>query len=110
MQFEKTLPKSVQIGYMSYSVREYIPKPIRCYKCQRMGHTAQQCKGKMRCARCGGQHEYGKCEKETKIKCCNCGGEHSAELGGCEVQRDRKKYGSSYPNTKADSCSYSGYM
>lgn len=43
VQFERILPKSVQMGYMNYSVREYIPKPLRCYKCQRMGHTAQQC-------------------------------------------------------------------
>jgi len=91
VQFERTLPKAVQMGYMNYSVREYIPKPLRCYKCQRMGHTAQQCKGKLRCARCGGQHEYGKCEKDAKIKCCNCGGEHSAAFGGCEVQREARE-------------------
>lgn len=91
VQFEKTIPKSVQIGYMNYSVREYIPKPIRYYKCQRMGHTAQQCKGKLRCARCGGQHEYGKCEKDAKIKCCNCGGEHNAVFGGREVQREARE-------------------
>jgi len=40
--FERTLPKAVQMGYLNYSVRECIPPPIRCYKCQRMGHTAQQ--------------------------------------------------------------------
>lgn len=91
VQFERTLPKSVQLGYIHYSVREYIPKPLRCYKCQRLGHTAQQCKGKLRCARCGGQHEYGKCDKDAKIKCCNCGGEHSAAFGGCEVQREARE-------------------
>lgn len=90
VQFERTLPKSVQMGYINYSVREYIPPPIRCYKCQRMGHTAQQCKGKLSCVRCGGQHKYGKCEKDAKIK-CNCGGEHSAAFGGCEVKREARE-------------------
>lgn len=37
MHFEKTLPNSVQMAYMNYSVREYIPKPLRCYKCQKLG-------------------------------------------------------------------------
>lgn len=91
VQFERSLPKSGQMGYMNYSVREYIPKPLRCYKCQRLGHTAQQCKGKLRCARCEDQHEYGNCEKDAKVKCCNCGGEHSAAFGGCEVQREARE-------------------
>ena len=91
IQFERTLPKAVQMGYLNFMVREYIPKPLRCYACQRMGHTAQQCKGQLRCARCGGQHEYGKCEKDAKVKCCNCGGDHSAAFGGCEVQREARE-------------------
>ena len=76
---------------INYRVREYIPAPIRCYKCQRIGHIAQQCHGKQRCAKCGGEHEYGKCEKGAKMRCCNCGGEHSAAFGGCAVQIKAKE-------------------
>lgn len=47
VQSDKNHPKSVKIGYINYSAREYIPKPLGRCKCQRMGHTAQQCKGKM---------------------------------------------------------------
>ncbi len=43
-------PKEVTLGYMTYNVREYVPKPMRCYNCQRFGHTASTCKGKRRCA------------------------------------------------------------
>lgn len=46
VQFESTLPKEVKMGSINYRVREYIPNPIRCYKCQRIGHVAQQCRGK----------------------------------------------------------------
>lgn len=93
MHFEKTLPNSVQMGYMNYSVREYIPRPLRCYKCQRMGRTAQQCKGKLRCARCGGQHEYGKCEKDAKVKCCNCEGEHLEDVKCREKPEKSRRLG-----------------
>ena len=43
--FKKELPIRVQMGYISYLVREYIPPPLRCYKCQRFGHVATQCRG-----------------------------------------------------------------
>lgn len=58
------------MGYMNYSVREYIPKPLRFYKCHKMGHTTQQCKGKLRFAicRCGGQHEYGNRKKKRMLR------------------------------------------
>lgn len=46
----EVLPKKVTLGFMSYNVREYIPIPMRCYNCQRFGHTAKTCKGRRRCA------------------------------------------------------------
>lgn len=95
LEFEGEMPKKVIMGYFRFDVREFIPAPLRCFKCQRMGHTVLQCKGKMRCAKCGGEHEYGKCVEGTKIRCCNCGGEHSAAFGGCPVQqqaREAQKY------------------
>ncbi len=85
--FEKIMPTEVQMGWIKYKVKEYIPQPLRCFKCQRTGHTAQQCKWKQRCAECGGEHDYGKCNKDAKLKCCNCGGEHSAAYAGCVVQK-----------------------
>lgn len=92
LQFDEgTMPKRVYIGYVSYAVRAYVPPPIRCFKCQKYGHVAAVCKGKQRCARCSGNHEYGKCEQGAHLKCCNCGGEHSAGFGGCEVHRNAVK-------------------
>ncbi len=42
------------------------------------------CKGKRRCARCGDDHEYGRCGPSVKPK-CNCGGEHSVAYWRCEA-------------------------
>ncbi len=92
IQFEgSTLPLRVKLGFVSFSVREFIPPPLRCFKCQRMGHTAKFCKGKIHCAKCGGEHEYGKCEEGVEIKCCNCGGGHSAAYAGCPVQQEARE-------------------
>ena len=84
---EAKLPDKVFIGYMSFGVRVYVPPPLRCFKCQKYGHIAAVCKGKLRCSKCSGEHEYGKCEENAKLKCSNCGGEHSSAYRGCEVSK-----------------------
>lgn len=43
LHFENTLPKKVLMDMFSYTVREYIPPSLRCFKCQRMGHVVGQC-------------------------------------------------------------------
>ncbi len=88
---ENKLPERVYLGFVSYAVRPYVPPPLRCYKCQKFGHVAAVCRGKQRCARCGGDHEYGKCGQGIKPKCCNCGGEHSAGYAGCLVRKNAVK-------------------
>lgn len=52
---------------MRYSVREYIPKPMRCYNWQEFGHVAKVCKGKRRSARCSELHEYGNCGEGVEV-------------------------------------------
>ncbi|XP_067275529.1 uncharacterized protein [Pseudorasbora parva] len=92
VEFEtKDVPKELYYGFMVYNIREYVPKPMRCYNCQEFGHMAKVCKGKRRCARCSGDHEYGKCGEEVRPKCCNCGGSHSVAFWGCEVMRKEVK-------------------
>lgn len=92
IEFEgENTPKKVFLGFMSYPVRIYVPKPLRCYRCQRFGHTAKNCNRQRRCARCGGDHEYGNCGTGTPPKCCSCGGDHNVAYGGCEIMRKETK-------------------
>lgn len=88
LEFEgENLPTKVTLGYIAYSVREYIPKPLRCFKCQRFGHNAAVCKGRVRCPRCGEDHEYENCGRKMQPKCCSCGGEHSVTYAGCQIMK-----------------------
>ncbi|GFS93558.1 RNA-directed DNA polymerase from mobile element jockey [Trichonephila clavipes] len=59
------LPQFITAGYLRCSVRPYIPNPLRCFQCQRFGHSKPTCRGKPTCARCGAVgHDSG----ELKIK------------------------------------------
>lgn len=80
-------PKEVFYGFVRLSVREFVPKPLRYFNCQEFGHNAKVCKEKRRCARCSGDHDYGKCDMGVKPKCCSCRGEHSVAFGGKRLWR-----------------------
>ncbi|XP_035219506.1 neogenin-like, partial [Stegodyphus dumicola] len=46
------LPKNIKAGYLNCPVRPYIPNPMRCFQCQRFGHSKMSCRGTLTCARC----------------------------------------------------------
>ena len=71
------LPADVRVGYLLFKVKSYIPKPLRCFNCNRVGHVASNCRGKQRFSTCGGEHVWKECSATVK-KCPNCAGEHSA--------------------------------
>ena len=40
----ESLPGKVILGYMSYTVRAFVPNPLWCYKCHIYGHVAGVCR------------------------------------------------------------------
>ncbi|XP_055689840.1 uncharacterized protein LOC129793681 [Lutzomyia longipalpis] len=58
------LPPVLNIGYLKPEVKLYIPRPLRCFRCLRLGHTIESCKEKQpgkkkaqKCVNCSGDHE-----------------------------------------------------
>lgn len=58
------------------------PKIVQCKRCQRLFHSASNCKLPFRCVKCIDNHEPGQCKidgnNKLKPKCVNCKGEHTA--------------------------------
>jgi len=52
------LPAEVKLGYLFFRVKQYIPRPLRCHKCNRYGHVATHCRGKLRCSIRGAELLY----------------------------------------------------
>ena len=76
------IPAQVRVGYLIFKVRQCIPKPLRCFNCNRFGHVSGPCKGKMRCCNCGGAHKWSDCTVTTS-RCPNRRGQHSATSKQC---------------------------
>ncbi|GBN87327.1 hypothetical protein AVEN_95538-1 [Araneus ventricosus] len=84
------LPENIKAGYMRLSVRTYIPNPLRCFKCQRLGHSKTSCRGTLTCARCAEVgHESTDCTRTEK--CVNCKGEHTSFSRNCIAWKREKE-------------------
>ncbi|GBN94606.1 hypothetical protein AVEN_28268-1 [Araneus ventricosus] len=84
------LPENIKAGYMRLSVRTYIPNPLRCFQCQRFGHSKTSCRGTLTCARCAEVgHESTNCTRAEK--CVNCKGEHTSFSRNCSAWKQEKE-------------------
>ena len=82
--------KKLQIDYLSCSVF-LRPISIRCYRCQRLGHSAQSCKEDITCVVCGGGHYSKQCTNTPN--CINCSGlaldsDHRADSPDCTAYKN----------------------
>lgn len=87
-----TVPKEIKVGFLKVKVSVYVPNPMRCYRCQKFGHTERTCTKTPVCGRCafaGSEHDYSTCTNE--MKCLNCGGQHLARSKDCPVWKLEKE-------------------
>jgi len=77
-----TIPKHLHIGYLGVPVSPYVLNPLRCFKCQKIGHGKNACRERETCATCGQiGHTSSDCTNEPK--CPNCTGNYSAFSKSC---------------------------
>ena len=76
-----TPPSKIRIGYLEVPVSPYIPSPLRCFKCQRLGHTSKRCTNSDICAKCG--HDIHENDCIHPEFCVNCKGNHPSSSKKC---------------------------
>ncbi|XP_055595987.1 uncharacterized protein LOC129746380 [Uranotaenia lowii] len=82
------LPHYVLIdGILRLPVRLFVPRPMDCKNCNKLGHTASHCCNKPRCPKCGENHGAGACSA-IEQKCVYCGGSPH-EISSCEAYKSR---------------------
>ena len=47
------LPKEITVVYLKVKVALFVPNPMRCFNCNKSGHTSQRCKVAANCTGCG---------------------------------------------------------
>ncbi|XP_066941244.1 uncharacterized protein [Macrobrachium rosenbergii] len=72
------LPNIVKAAWLRFKVKQYIPRPRRCFHCQEFGHMLGSCRQKLQgkpaiCVRCS-EPEHGICNKHAR--CVHCGENH----------------------------------
>ena len=79
------LPRSIKITNWHFELIEvYLPKPMRCVNCQRIGHTKTRCRREVAtCSQCGEDGHFSRQCTRTPPKCINCGNEHNAMSNKC---------------------------
>jgi hypothetical protein len=91
LTFNKTtLPPSIKLGFVSVRLTDYIPPPLRCFRCQKFGHTNTTCKRRIVCAKCSEEHEDKICQARQN-KCANCGGGHTVFSKECPILNKEKE-------------------
>ena len=100
-----TPPKQIWAGFYWVKVRDYIPNPLRCFKCQKYGHTEARCRQQVACFRCGGEHAGEGCKEPPK--CVNCSGSHPSSSKQCgmfkheqEIQKIKVQQKVSFPEAR----------
>lgn len=92
LDIEGKPPVTVNIGSLVFKLKDYIPRPVRCARCNSFNHRQDQCTQKQHCVRCSSdQHTFDNCpvkDQRDQYKCKNCGGPHSAAFRGCPVYKE----------------------
>lgn len=76
------LPTEIKIGFQIIKVDYYIPKPMQCKNCYKIGHTKKRCQGISLCPICSStmHTEENSC---TQVKCINCNLQHQSTNKKC---------------------------
>lgn len=84
-----TVPRIIRVGDFIIPITLSIPRPRRCYRCQRFCHTIDQCRSSYpSCELCAGRHSSIMCPREAqRRKCKNCNGDHPATLITCPIYK-----------------------
>ncbi|GFW96996.1 RNA-directed DNA polymerase from mobile element jockey [Trichonephila clavipes] len=93
-------------SFLLAKIRPYIPNPLRCFKCQRFGHSQTSCRGQLTCSRCASvEHASTDCSLEPKL--VNCLQAHPSDSKICpkwkiekQIQEIKTTKNISYPEAR----------
>lgn len=64
-------PNRLDLGWRTVAVHEYIPNPLKCNNCHKLGHTKNHCRGIQLCKECGIPPPHNPCSRQFCVNCNN---------------------------------------
>ena len=83
------LTKEITVGCLKVKVALFVPSPMRCFNCNKFGHTSQRCTVVAKCMGCGKDKHEG--QTESPKLCSNCNGPHASSAKDCPVWQKEKE-------------------
>lgn len=81
------LPETISVGYEIVYVKTYVPSPLQCFNCWKLGHMSNNCKTSRKCLNCNEDYHGENCNKESKCTNCNESTHNSREKKECEAYK-----------------------
>uniref|UniRef100_A0A131YL02 Tick transposon n=1 Tax=Rhipicephalus appendiculatus TaxID=34631 RepID=A0A131YL02_RHIAP len=81
-----SLPSYVKVGHFRHYVRRFVPKPLQCHNCMKLGHVRTACENRRVCSRCTEAHCAEDCIANV-LKCSNSNGPHEASSRECQIMK-----------------------
>ena len=86
-----TTPKDIKIGYINEKIVQYIPNPLRCFKCQKFAHHGSVCNGHTICGKCGEREpNHTTIDCNLNNRCANCSEDHPSYTRSCPIWKKEK--------------------
>jgi hypothetical protein len=86
-----TLPPEVVIAHELFRIKKYIPRPLICYKCWRLGHHESTCGYDQKCRSCATLHDKNS-DCSGTCRCATCGQlDHLAGTMSCPLYAERQE-------------------
>lgn len=75
-------PAMVKVGLAHHPDRPYVPRPLHCRTCMKLGHVTDACTFQGKCGHCGSSFKTVGCTSQQQ-QCVNCLGDHDATINDC---------------------------
>ena len=69
---------------------QVLSNPVRCYKCQKFGHTKFNCRKNEVCNTCGQEDHTDSQKCKNERKCVNCQGNYASNEKSCAKWKEEK--------------------
>jgi hypothetical protein len=88
----RNLPSEITVGFLKYTVKEWVPSPMKCQFCLAFGHTKNRCTSGIKlCRKCNNAEHADECHMEKCHHCSPPGDEHESFSRNCPVMKKEKR-------------------